>query len=132
MRIPVLTIAFLLILSISCTAGDVTGPKETTQSISNGQVGKRVASFRVDEANYVGALRHHRYMEDKTYRDECAIRSGAEATVSEITRTHGMRKSRHRKQARTWLQLIFAAIACNVKRFIRYGQNYAYLEAKFA
>lgn len=96
------------------------------------KIGKRVASFRVDEANYVGALRHHRYMEDKAYRDECAIRSGAEATVSEITRTHGMRKSRHRKQARTWLQLIFAAIACNVKRFIRYGQNYAYLEAKLA
>ena len=95
------------------------------------KIGKRVASFRVDEAQYVGALRHHQYMGNKKYREECAIRSGVEATVSEMTRAHGMRKSRHRKQSRTKLQLIFGAIACNVKRFIRYGVKYEYLEAEF-
>ena len=88
-------------------------------------VGTRVASFRVDEAQYAGALRHHRYMQDEGYRKQCAVRAGVEATVSELTRAHGARRSRHRKPARTQLQMIFAALACNVKRFIRYTQQCA-------
>jgi transposase len=94
------------------------------------KIGQRVATFNVDEAEYVGAARHHRYMSDEEYRKECAIRAGVEATVSELTRAHGVRKSRHRKRNRTKLQLIFAALACNVKRFIRHGEQYAYLEPK--
>ena len=42
MRTAALAIAFLLAFSVSA---DAEGPKETTHSISNGQVGKRVASF---------------------------------------------------------------------------------------
>ena len=94
------------------------------------KIGKRVATYTVDEAEYVGAVRHHRYMSDVQYRKECAVRAGAEATVSELTRAHGLRKSRHRKRSRTKLQLIFGALACNVKRFIRHGEQYAYLEPK--
>ena len=94
------------------------------------KVGKRVATYHVDEAEYVGAVRHHQYMSNSDYRQECAIRAGAEATVSELTRAHGLRKSRHRDRSRTKLQLIFGALACNVKRFIRYGEQYAYLEPK--
>jgi hypothetical protein len=71
-------------------------------------------------------------MGDKEYRKECGIRAGAEAMVSELVRTHGVRKSRHRIDSRTELQLIFAAIACNVKRFIRHGVKYGYLEPKMA
>jgi len=88
-------------------------------------IGTRVASFRVDEAQYAGAVRHHHYMHDEAYRKECSIRSGVEATVSELTRAHGARRSRHRKPTRTRLQMIFAALACNVKRFIRYVLNCA-------
>lgn len=94
------------------------------------KIGKRVATYTVDEAAVAGAERHHRYMSDEAYRKECAVRAGVEATVSELTRAHGMRKSRHRKQSRTRLQLIFAALACNVKRFIRHGKQYAYLAPK--
>lgn len=90
-------------------------------------VGTRVATYTVDEADVVGAARHHRYMSDEAYRTECAVRAGAEAMVSELTRAHGMRTSRHRTQRRTRLQLLFAALACNVKRFIRHGEQYAYL-----
>jgi len=64
-------------------------------------------------------------MEDPEYRKECAVRAGAEATVSELTRAHGARKSRHRGAVRTHLQITFAAIACNVKRFIRHAQQCA-------
>ena len=92
------------------------------------KIGKRVATYTVDETEYAGAVRHHQYMSNSEYRKECAIRAGAEATVSELTRAHGMRKSRHRKRSRTRLQFIFAALACNVKRFIRHGEQYAYLE----
>ena len=77
---------------------------------------------------YVGAVRHHKYMEDKEYRKECATRAGAEGMVSELTRAHGVRRSRHRKRSRTKLQLVFAVIACNVKRFIKHGQEYANLQ----
>lgn len=94
------------------------------------KIGKRIATFTVSEAEYVGAARHHNYMSDKEYRKECAIRAGVEATVSELTRGHGVRKSRHRKRSRTKLQLIFAALSCNVKRFIRYGEQYGYLQPK--
>jgi len=96
------------------------------------KIGKTVATYTVDQAEYVGAVRHHQYMNNEKYRKECAIRAGAEATVSELTRAHGVRRSRHRERSRTKLQLIFAALACNVKRFIRHGEQYAYLELKAA
>lgn len=96
------------------------------------KIGKRTATITIDEIEYIGAVRHHKYMENEDYRNECAIRAGAEATVSELTRAHGVRKSRHKKQRRTKLQLIFAAIACNVKRFIRHGESYAYFEPKLS
>jgi len=66
-------------------------------------------------------------MENPEYQKECPVRVGAESLVSELTRAHGMRKSWHREQSRTRLQLIFAAMACNVKRFITHGHNYGYL-----
>ncbi|RLD40519.1 MAG: hypothetical protein DRI88_13485 [Bacteroidetes bacterium] len=95
------------------------------------KTGKRVATYTVDEAEYIGASRHHKYMSDKSYRKECAIRAGAEAMVSELTRSHGMRKSRHRKTSRVRLQLIFAALGCNVKRFIAYMENNGGLEPAY-
>jgi transposase len=91
------------------------------------KIGNRVATLTIDEISYVGAARHHRYMGDKEYRKQCAIRAGIEATVSEMVRAHGMRKSRHRTESRTRLQMLFAAIACNVKRFIRHGSLHVYV-----
>ena len=88
------------------------------------KIGKRVSTFSVDHRDYAGAVRYHKYMENEEYRKECSIRTGIEATVSELTRVHGVRKSRHRKQIKTNLQLIFAAIACNIKRFIKHGELY--------
>jgi hypothetical protein len=96
------------------------------------KIGKRAATYTVDEVEYIGSVRHHQYMSDPNYRKECAVRAGAEAMVSELTRAHGMRKSRHRKRSRTQLQLTFAALACNVKRFIRHGEKYGYLEPGYA
>jgi hypothetical protein len=96
------------------------------------KIGKRTATFTVAEAEHVGAVRHHKYMSNADYRKECATRAGAEATVSELTRGYGVRKSRHRERSRTKLQLIFAALACNVHRFISYGEQYAYIDPQLA
>jgi len=90
-------------------------------------IGKNVATLTVDEVMYAGALRHHQYMEDQDYRKECAVRAGAEGTVNEMANAHGMRNAKHRELPRIQLQMIFAALACNVKRFIRHGEKYAYL-----
>lgn len=95
-------------------------------------IGKKIATYKVSEQEYVGAERHHKYMEDVEYRKKCSVRAGAEAVVSEITRAHGMRKSRHRKRSRTKLQMGFASIACNMKRFIQYCQKSDSLSLKLA
>lgn len=91
------------------------------------KIGTGVATLTIDGASYAGAARHHQYMEDTDYRKRCAIRAGVEATVSEMVRVHGVRRSRHRTEGRTRLQLLFAAIACNVKRFIRHGVLHGYV-----
>ena len=96
------------------------------------RMGKGVATLTVEEQSYAGSIRHHKYMGDKNYRKQCGIRAGVEGTVHEITSTHGMRKARHREIGKIKLQMIFAGIACNVKRFIRYGDSYAYLEPQLA
>jgi len=90
------------------------------------KVQKRTATLTLTAEDVVGARQHRRFMTDPQYRQDYKPRAGAEATVSEMTRAHGMRKSRHRRQDRTKLQMIFAAIACNVKRFIRHGQNHGF------
>ena len=91
------------------------------------KIGVGVATLTIDESSYAGAARHHQYMENTDYRKRCAIRAGAEATVSEMVRARGVRRSKHRTEGRTRLQLLFAAIACNVKRFIRHGVLHGYV-----
>ena len=84
------------------------------------KVGKRVSTLTVTEEQYAGAARHHKYMGNTEYRKECGIRAGAESLVNEIAHGHGARKSRHRSEEGSRLQLLFAAISCNVKRYIRH------------
>jgi hypothetical protein len=84
------------------------------------KIGKRVATLTFDDKQHVGAIRHHRYMSDTDYRKECAIRFGAESLVNELANTHGARKSRHKTEKRSRLQLTFSALACNVKRYVNF------------
>ncbi len=86
-------------------------------------IGAKISTLRISEEQYAGAARHQQYMEDSDYRQECGIRAGAESLVNEVANGHGARKSRHRTEKRSRLQLIFASIGCNVKRFIRYQVN---------
>ena len=84
------------------------------------KIGVRVSTLTIDEEQYAGAERHHKYMGDADYRKKCGIRAGAESLVNEVANSHGARKSRHRTEGRSRLQLIFASIACNVKRYLKH------------
>ena len=86
-------------------------------------IGVRTATLNVDEAQYAGAARHHEYMGNAEYRKECGIRAGAESLMNEIANAHDGRQSRHRNEKGSRLQLVFAGISCNVKRFIRFTEN---------
>ena len=46
-------------------------------------------------------------------------RSAIEGTISELTRAHGLRRSRYRGFAKVELQNLFIATACNVKRWLQ-------------
>ncbi len=84
------------------------------------KIGARVSTLTIDEEQYAGAGRHHKYMGDTDYRKQCGIRAGAESLVNEVANSHGARKSRHRTEGRSRLQLIFGSIACNVKRYLKH------------
>ena len=83
------------------------------------KIGVRVSTLTVGEAQYAGAERHHKYMGNSEYRKQCGVRAGAESLVNEVANKHGARKSRHRTEKRSRLQIIFAALACNVKRYLK-------------
>lgn len=87
------------------------------------KIGVKISTLTVDEAQYAGAARHHEYMGNIEYRKECGIRAGAESLMNEIANAHDGRQSRHRNEKGSRLQLIFAGMSCNVKRFIRYTQS---------
>jgi len=92
------------------------------------KIGVQVATMDVSEQQYVGAQRHHLYMGDAEYRKRCGTRAGAESVVNEVANGHGARKSKHKTELRTRLQLLFAGIGCNVKRYLRYRDRCAQIE----
>lgn len=53
------------------------------------------------------------------FQERYAIRSGIEATNSELKRKHGLGKLRVRGESRVALALYFKALACNVKRALK-------------
>jgi len=87
------------------------------------KIGAKISTLTVDEAQYTGAERHHKYMGETDYRKQCGIRAGAESLVNEIANKHGARKSRHRTEKKSKLQLILAAISCNVKRYVKHSMD---------
>jgi hypothetical protein len=53
------------------------------------------------------------------WREQYKIRSGVEATMSELKRAHGMRRLRVRTKPRVSFAVGMKVIACNVKRWLR-------------
>jgi hypothetical protein len=65
-------------------------------------------------------LRDHHYREQqhRYWKDNYKIRSGVEATMSELKRAHGLGRLRVRRAARVELAVACKMIACNVKRWV--------------
>ncbi|WP_311766674.1 transposase [Streptomyces rhizosphaericus] len=52
----------------------------------------------------------------KDWQQRYAIRAGIEATISQNVRTCGLRRTRYRGPARTHVQHVLTALACNLTR----------------
>ncbi len=59
----------------------------------------------------------------KQWKDRYKIRSGVEATMSELKRGHGMGKLRVRRLPRVHFAIACKVTACNIKRWLRDSQN---------
>ena len=57
------------------------------------------------------------------FKEQYRIRSGSEATNSELKRAHGAADLRVRGQPAVELAIFFKALACNCKRYLKYIQN---------
>jgi DDE family transposase len=53
------------------------------------------------------------------FKERMHQRSAIEGTISELTRAHGLRRSRYRGFAKVELQNLFIATACNLKRWLQ-------------
>ena len=96
------------------------------------KIGVRKSTLTIDEEQYAGVERHHKYMNDPDYRKQCSTRAGAESLVNEVANSHGARRSRHRTERLSRLRLIFVSIACNAKRYINYMLECAQNQPKLA
>ena len=69
---------------------------------------------------------HHEFLQQRrqeqqseAFQQRMHQRNAIEGTISELTRGHGMRRSRYRGFAKVELQNLLIATACNVKRWLR-------------
>ena len=60
-----------------------------------------------------------RDQQTREFKERMHQRNAIEGTISELTRAHGLRRSRYRGFAKVELQNLFIATACNVKRWLR-------------
>ena len=67
--------------------------------------------------------RRRRYQATSEFQRRYNIRAGIEGTNSEMKRAHGLRKLRVRGHPRVRLAVYLKAVACNMKRMVRYLQN---------
>jgi Transposase DDE domain len=60
-----------------------------------------------------------REQQTEPFKERMQQRNAIEGTISELTRAHGLRRSRYRGFAKVELQNLLIAAACNVKRWLR-------------
>jgi hypothetical protein len=90
--------------------------------------------FRLDIAPKL-RLRDQMYAEQQTdvWKQRYKIRSGIEATMSELKRSHGMGKLRVRRSAKVCFAVACKVIACNIRRWAKaYAGIYNTLQRLFS
>jgi IS5 family transposase len=81
------------------------------------RIGRRVLHFTRGE---VAVARRRVEQQTPEFKERHKIRSGIEATNSELKRRHGFRKLRVRGRARVALAVRLKALAVNIKRYVAY------------
>ena len=80
---------------------------------------KQKASMSFSWEQLASSLRR-REQETKAFKERNNIRAGIESTNAELKKSHGLAKLRVRGQPRVDQTVIFKALACNIKRMVKY------------
>jgi transposase len=74
----------------------------------------------------IGVGQYHELLQERRrdqqspqFKKQMRQRNAIEGTISELTRAHGLRRSRYRGFAKVELQNLFIGTACNIKRWLR-------------
>jgi hypothetical protein len=96
-------------------------PGRTSAKPAEGSLEPPAAKCPTEPAEALQWLR--RQEASPQFRRRYAIRAGCEATNSELKRAHGLGRLRVRGELRVKLAVYFKALACNLKRALRYWQR---------
>jgi hypothetical protein len=104
----------------SCTMLDQCPVRAPNHRLKGCQPGDTVGDFRLEITPEL-RLRDRMYSLQQTreWKDRYKIRSGIEATNSELKRSHGIGKLRVRRIAKVCFAVACKLIACNIKRWAR-------------
>ena len=83
---------------------------------------KKQAVLRFSRAQRVSSIRR-REQQTETFKEQNNIRAGVESTCAEMKKAHGLAKLRVRGQPRVNHTVCFKALACNIKRMVKYVQS---------
>jgi hypothetical protein len=91
-----------------------------------------VGDFRLEITSEL-RLRDQMFSKQQTteWKDRYKIRSGIEATMSELKRSHGFSKLRVRRQVKVCLAVACKLIACNIKRWAKAHEGSGSLIQRF-
>lgn len=83
---------------------------------------KKKAVLRFSRAQLVSSLRR-REQQTASFKEQNKIRAGVESTYAEMKKSQGLAKLRVRGHPRVNHTVCFKALACNVKRMVKYVQS---------
>ena len=67
--------------------------------------------------NHTHLQRRRKEQKTEVFKEDMKHRNGIEATISELVRGHGLRRTRYRGLAKTSLHCLMCGAACNIKRW---------------
>ena len=91
---------------------------------------KKQAVLRFSRAQLASSLRR-REQQTKDFKEQNKIRSGIESTNAEMKKSQGLGRLRIRGQPRVNQTVAFKALACNIKRMVKYVQSLQKIDLKF-
>ena len=83
---------------------------------------KKNAALRFSRARLASSLRR-REQDTKAFKERNNIRAGIESTNAEMKKTQGLGRLRVRGQPRVDQTVFLKALACNIKRMVKYVQS---------